>query len=761
MFFLQSLFLKKGGKAEEGGSAPSQETDFEVNFSTASSGIRRRSKHLCSRFFLPHYSRLSHRLGSRQMNHFLSRTVLSCLIILAVSSSRPWAQSWAAVSPSNSSVITPIATQPSVVAPASTVIPAATPIVTSVATSVATAVATTESESPTLSEVVVTANRVGVPVQNVTSSSTLITSQEMQQKQEGTALDAIQGVPGVDINQTGQPGETAFVYIRGNGSENTLVLYDGMPLNDPIGAPFDYEYLDGLTLDGIQQIEVLRGPQSTLWGSNAIGGVINIIPQSGPSPLGGSVLMEGGSYGTSREVVSAQGGDNGGYFNFDASHYNTAGFPALDVKGLDPNDAAQEGSNAGSVNNGDDNNSASLRLGSNLASNLDEKILVRYNQSNTSIDEYNNNVLYDDPLAFALQEQFMVDSRTNWKLLDGSWEQQLNISFSDDNRIYNETANPYNSTSSNSDFDGQTAQISWQNNIHLAKEETIIVGIQGQEEWGNEASTYDSVPVTTVQTGSGFAESQTSIDDQLFFNLGGRWDANSAFGTHTTYQAGLAYVVPGVETKLKANYGTGFLAPNLYQLYDPTYGNPNLQPETSLGYDIGFEQPIGGKNFINLGADYFDNDLTNLISYNPSTYVSENIGQARSYGVESYADFKGISNLDVKGSYTYTYAWDISNYTPLARRPQNKASGDIDYKWGDASFGTSLVYTGSAFDTDFSGNGVTLPSYFLVNLRASYQVNSQVKLFARVDNLFNQWYEDAYGFSTPGLSIYGGTKISF
>ncbi|HTA77646.1 MAG TPA: TonB-dependent receptor, partial [bacterium] len=254
---------------------------------------------------------------------------------------------------------------------------------------------------------------------------------------------------------------------------------------------------------------------------------------------------------------------------------------------------------------------------------------------------------------------------------------------------------------------------------------------------------------------------QTSIDDRLFFNLGGRWEDTSQFGVHTTYQAGLAYFLPVLDTKLKANYGTAFLAPSLYQLYDGNFGNLSLQPETSLGYDIGFEQPVGGKNFINFGASYFDNDFTNLIQYSNALNENTNIGQARTYGVESFVDFKGIQNLSIKGSYTYTYAWDLTDDIPLLRRPQNKASGDVDYKWGDAGLGVSVIYTGNAFDEDFGGNTVTLPEYFLVNLRASYQVNSQIKLFARVDNLFNQWYEDAYGYSTPGLSVYGGTKVSF
>ena len=675
------------------------------------------------------------------MNQFLSRFVL-CFIFSAVISSGLWAQDTPPAASNNSSAVTP---QPSVTTP--------------VVSSVVTPVDTTANETSTLKEVVVTANRVDVPLQDVTSSSTVITLTELEQKQAGTVLDAIQSVPGVDIAQTGQPGETASVYIRGTNPEHTLVLFDGIPLNDPIGAPGSYDYLDGLSLDDVKQIEVIRGPQSTLWGSNAIGGVINIIPQSGPSPLGGSVLVEGGSYGTSHEAASAHGGDNGGYFNVDVSHFNTSGFPALE---------AQYG---GTVNNGDDNNTASLGVGSNLTSNLQENILVRYSQSNTSIDADNENfVLGDDPDYFALQKQFMAASHTDWKLLDGSWEQILTASFADDNRLFNGVSNPYNTYFEQGNFDGQTAQINWQNNIRLAKEETVVVGIQGQQQWAisNDTNGYSDVtgsaftsvvPETTVQTASVFIESQTSIEDNFFFNLGGRWDDHSQYGVHTTYQAGLAYVVPDLNTKLKANYGTGFLAPSLYQLYAPTYGNASLLPETSVGYDIGFEQPIGKD--LTVGASYFDNDLTNLIQF---VNIYSNVGQARSYGVESFVEFKGVKNLDIKGNYTYDNAQDLIANVPLLRRPQNKASGDVDYQLDAAGLGASLIYVGNSFDENFvtgSGNIVPLASYFLVNLRAFYQVNSQVKLFARVDNLFNQYYEEAFGYTTPGLSVYGGTKVSF
>lgn len=192
-------------------------------------------------------------------------------------------------------------------------------------------------------------------------------------------------------------------------------------------------------------------------------------------------------------------------------------------------------------------------------------------------------------------------------------------------------------------------------------------------------------------------------------------------------------------------------------------------PETSLGYDFGLEQSIGGPEGLSVGADYFDNDLNNLIFYN-AEFVSENIGKARTYGAEAFLEFKAIPNLDVKGSYTYTNARDLIADKPLILRPQDKASGDLDYQWGKVGLGASLVYVGTNFDQDFGNNyingsfvplTVILPSYFLVNLRASYQMNSQVRLFARVNNLFNEWYEENYGYRTPGLSAYGGTQVSF
>ncbi len=618
-------------------------------------------------------------------------------------------------------------------------------------------------ESTTLPEVVVTANRLESSLDQVPNSITVITAKDFEQKQANTVQDALIGVPGLDIVQTGPPGESSSIFLRGANPQHTLVLMDGVPLNDPVGAAGDYSYLDQISLDDVKRIEVVRGPGSTLFGSNAMGGIVNIITRGGEGKLGGSILSEGGSRLTFREAVAVQGGGADGNFAFDASHYRTAGFPVLD-KTL-----------GGTLDNSDENNTISVRLGSAIEPNFQQNVLVRYNQSNTSLDAYNSSfVLADHPDYYALQKQFMMSSRSDWKLFDGDWEQQLNISFVEDNRTYTGVSNPTNTYFENGNFDGQTAQVLWQNNFRIVKGETLVLGLQGQQQWAAEADSngysdasylnLSDAVTATAHTGTGFAESQTSIDDRLFLNIGGRWETHSQYGDHATFQTGLAYLIPELETKLKANYGTAFLAPSLYQLYNPNYGNKALNPETSIGFDLGFEQPLG-KDFLTVGAMYFDNDFTDLINFyfDPVTFLAYyvNVGKARTYGVESFFNFKGLEHLEVKGTYTYTNAMNTATNTELLRRPQNKVGLDTDYQLGTADFGATASYVGSRLDTDFSFSQTILPPYFLVGLRASCQISPRVRIFARVENLFDQAYEEAFGYGTPGLSVYGGTKVSF
>ncbi len=623
---------------------------------------------------------------------------------------------------------------------------------------------TITAESPqnkaVLPEVVVTANRLDTPVSQVANSMTVITKRDLDQKQITTVLDALRGVPGLDLIKSGGSGQLSSVFIRGGNGEHTLVLFDGIPLNDPISTTRQYADMDQLSVDNVKQIEVVRGPESPVFGSNAMGGVVNIITQEGVGTPSGSLLFEGGAYNTIREVVSARGGDAGGNFSLSASRYDTDGFPSADK------------SMGNIINNPDGNTTASLRLNASPTNNFEGHIIGRFVQSRTGLDDGSGPGM-DNPNFFVDGRQFLWGGQAKLKLLNGDWEQTLGLSFTDHQRVFNNKLDPTypSSFDQKATYDGQLIQAAWQNNLRPFAGETLVAGVQlhGESAEVNDVSDYGWGPTTTLlkqtsSTASCFVENQTSINDRLFLTLGGRLDSYNSFGSQYSFRGAAAFFIPGLDTKLKATYGTGFKAPSLYQLYSP-YGNTALAPESSLGFDAGFEQPIAGKILL-AGATYFHNDYDHLIDYDFATDKYININQAQTEGWETFVTAHPVKDLECRANYTYTFARNTLTGEQLLRRPQSKAGFDAFYKWDAADFGLSLIYLGDRQDVSFppplySKVPVTLPSYFLVNVMASYTVSEHLKLFARANNLLNQAYEEVYGYGTAGLSVYAGTKVSF
>ncbi len=611
-----------------------------------------------------------------------------------------------------------------------------------------------------LPEVVVTANRLDTPLSQVANSMTVITAEDIQQNQADTTLGALQGIPGMTHFQNGGPGENSGIFMRGADAGHTLVLLNGIPLNNPISTDRAFSDFDQLYLDDIRQIEVVRGPLSTLYGTNATAGVVNIITQKGEGEPKGSLLFEGGAYNSFREAACASAGKSVGNLALSVSRFDTQGFPSADK------------SFGNTIDNGDGNTTSSLRFGVSPLSNLDNNLFVRFIQSRTNIDA-TSGVGGDDPNYFVNERQWVMGSQTNWKLLGGGWEQVLGISYMNDLQLYTDQFSSYvNSHYERGAFEGQSAQLNWQNNLSLWKGETLVAGIQGQQEWGREDDTTDygygfsdSLINKSTQTGSYYVESQTTFLDRIFATLGGRMDSVSSFGSQFSYRGAFAYFLPESQTKIKASYGTGFKAPSIYQLYSP-YGSVGLQAEKSQGWDAGLEQPFLGGS-AKAGATYFHNDFTNLIDFESTAtppygeYV--NIDKAQTEGWEVFASSKLNRNLELKADYTYTWAIDLQTSQQLLRRPQNQADFSAFEHWGDVSFGCSFLYVGDRPDLSFAtypATPVVLPSYLLVNLMASYQLDKSFKLFGRINNLLNASYEEIYGYGTPGFSVYLGTKIS-
>jgi len=614
----------------------------------------------------------------------------------------------------------------------------------------------TLSSAATLPEVVVTANRLNTPVSQIANSMTVITAKDIEQKQAGTALEALQGVLGLTLFQNGAAGQSSGIFMRGADAGHTLVLMNGVPLNNPISTSREFDYLDQLSNDDISQVEVVRGPMSSIYGTNATAGVVNIITRKMGNGPQGSFLFEGGAYQSFREAATASAGNDLGNFDLSVSRFDTQGFPSAD-KNL-----------GNSVNSLDGNTSASLRVGVLPSSEMDNSFFARYSQAHTNLPAFGGSG-GDDPNFFLDERLWVSGTQSKWDIWKDVWEQSLSLSFTDDLQKFTDDLSSYaNSHFERGVYEGQGAQVSWQNDIHPWKEETLVAGLQEQQEWGRVDDTTDygyglsqALIQSTATTGSYFLESQTTLLDRFFMTLGGRLDAVSSFGSQVTYRAAAAYFVPGLETKIKGSYGTGFTAPSLYQLYSP-YGDPNLKAENSQGWDVGVEQSFT-KTGMKMGATYFHNSFTNLIDFDPNTFLYNNIGSALTEGWELFFSAKPLPGLECRADYTYTWAVNLDTGDQLVRRPQDKADLSLGYQQGPGSVGFSFLYVGDRPDvafTNFTSTPKTLAAYALVNLTTSYALDDHFKLFGRMDNLFNTQYEEVYGYGTPGLSVYVGTKVS-
>ncbi|HDZ24439.1 MAG TPA: TonB-dependent receptor [Desulfobacteraceae bacterium] len=610
-------------------------------------------------------------------------------------------------------------------------------------------------------EVVVTATRIETASSEVGSSITVITNQQIEQRQNTTVPEILRTVPALDVVRSGGPGGQTSVFIRGAKSEHTLVLIDGIEMNDPITPGRSYDFAN-LTTDNIERIEIIRGPQSTLYGSDAIGGVINIITKRGKGKPSGFVSAEGGSFNTFTEKAGVSGGNKWANYSLGISRWDTDGISAANEK-----DGNHE-------KDGYENTSISTRLGVTPAENLDADFILRYINAKADIDN-SGGVGGDDPNNKADLEQLFFRTQVRLFLFNDLWEQKLGFSLTDLDRDYrNDTDADHPSDLDRSSYDGKILKFDWQHNLYLHETNTLTLGIENEEEKGKSKYYSESAwgPYTssfkekTARTTGYYLQDQVKLRDSWFTTLGVRLDDHSRFGSETTYRIASAYLVRQTGTKFKGTYGTGFKAPSLYQLYSQ-YGNQNLDPEESTGWDIGVEQSLFDKKLI-LGVTYFSNEFDELIEfvgYESGTSKYINVAEAEAKGVEVFASVRPIGDLIFRASYTYTDTEDKETGKDLLRRAQNKFGLDVNYQFMDkGNVNLSLVYVGKRDDNDYStwpATRVELDDYVLANLAASYDITRNIQVFGRVENFLDEDYEEVKGFGTPELSAFAGCKLLF
>lgn len=620
--------------------------------------------------------------------------------------------------------------------------------------------------------IVVTATRIPTPEGQVANSLSVFTAEQMEARQYRTVDEVLRYTPGIEVNRSGGLGSQTEVRMRGMDSGRTVVLLDGMPLNDPStpGGGFDFS---GITLDNIGQLEVLRGPQSALYGSNASGGVINLTSKRGEGPFGGFLTTEAGSRGTMMTRLGSSAGTDKVDYSFSGSLLHTDGISSYSKwRGYDEKDKYDQGTFA-------------LRLGANAGDMLRFEVFTHAHKSTKDLDMYDD---WGNPYEYGIRsklERYMIRPKITLSLLDGRWEQSVAYGYVKTER---KQEHPFAGAMNRNKYVGETYKFDYQSIFHIHETNTLLAGVDVVTEQMKYEDPYYGPAVAPVSdfksdkmtTVGLYLEDQINICDTFFATMGVRQEHNDDFGDKTTWKASAMYVLP-TDTKLKASAGTGFKTPDLYRLFIPvdggwgsiTHPNPDLKPETSFGWDAGFEQSFCEER-LQFGATYFRNKVKNKIlqvavdPMNPwgdQTYI--NAGRYRSWGIEAFVSFAVTECLTLSADYTWTRTEDARKRSEMGiqhRRPLNEVNVNADWTFlGKGTVTAGIRYVGKRWDirNDFPYGNVRMPSYTVARLGASWKFNDHIEVFGRVENLLNKKYEEINGFGAERIGFFAGATLSF
>jgi len=614
-----------------------------------------------------------------------------------------------------------------------------------------------------LSEVVVSATRTQTSTLELANSVTVIDSAEIANRNSSNVFDLLKNEYGVSYTRQGGPGTLSNINIRGGNSSYTLVLVDGIEVNLN-NDPSNFYDFASLSTDNVQSIEILRGPQSTLYGSNSLAGVINVITKKGIGKPSFSLLSEAGSYKTFKNTLGMNGNVSDFNYSVTLGRAESEGFSAASEK------------YGNTEKDGYKKNNISARLGYDFTETAQLNLLMSYNNSKSDYDQTAGK-FGDDPTYIFNQEEFSFRGEGKFDLLDGKWNQKIGASIFRNVRKYNFDYSKFNAAASNSSYDGRKIKIDWQNNFNLLENHLLTFGIENISEaavseyfYFSQFFNYESLfPQKKSNTFGTYLQDQLKIGQSFFSTLGVRFDNHDKFGSVFTYRFAPAYIIWETGTKLKATFGSGFKTPSLFNLYDPAYGNLDLNPEESIGFDAGVEQFLAN-DLLSIGVTYFQNNYKDLIGFDQS-FKAINVNKAKTNGVETYLTAQMFDKLKIKLNYTYTNAKDESeglddDERKLIRRPEHKVGSYLSYNFSPkANANVEVIYIGEqddlVFDNlTFTSSRTQLDPYILLNFSAHYQLLEFLRFNLRLENILDSDYEEVYGYATPGFSIYGGIKLS-
>jgi vitamin B12 transporter len=621
-------------------------------------------------------------------------------------------------------------------------------------------------------ETVVTATRIPTPQDRTPAAVTVITREEIAERGYRTLAEALRTVPGMRLVQAGGFGQQASGFLRGSASRHVLVLLDGVPVNDPSEPNGAYNFGNEL-LGDIQRIEVVRGPASALYGSGAIGGVVNMITRRAPAntPFQAFGEVAGGT----QRTLGGNGGIAGTTERYD---YLFMG-QGLSSRASDAT-APRFWSNTGE-REGFSGGAATARVGVRPTPTTRVEGLLRWRENQFGLD----NVPRDDPNNEIEDRRWFGQIRGEATLF-GIWTTGLRAAVTDDRRRNVNLPDSLSPTRTDDLFRGTRETYDWGNRLDFgpvgaAQDVRMTFGITREIESSDSRSgnlPFQTVTDATARSTAYHVGGQARFLNRLEIFGGLRQDEADDYGGFTSWRLGATLDLPEINSRLLLSAGTAFKAPSLFQRFGTigtTFrGNPDLQPEESFAWEAGIETDLPGfgrGDFATLGATFFQTRFRDLINFNAAFSTLENIEDARAQGVELSGTVRPAAWLELTANWTITETRDDATGAPLARRPRNAVAALARIApGGGVVIVPELIWTGRSPEGPFAsyndnGTAVTTMAYnkpgTVLNLTANWQATEAVALFAEGRNLTNSRFEPANGFVIAGRSLIVGTRFVF
>lgn len=595
----------------------------------------------------------------------------------------------------------------------------------------------TNTETNRLPEIVITATKVAQPTEQTATTVSVITRQEIEEKQYSDLTEALEDVPSLSVVRNGAPGQVTSVFLRGTESNHTLLTVDGRRLPSNLAGGFYYE---NLTMDNVERIEVVRSPSSSMYGGDAIGGVINVITRTGRGLKKPEyeVAFEGGSFHTFRESAASRGA----YGKFDYS----VGLSQL---------------NAEYPRENNDFRLSTVRssLGYAATDDLYFDLKTSYLQA---FGGSPNTVGFPSFAANLKREAVNISPGVTW---DYSDILQSKLYYTYDHQFQASKDPSFPSPFAINRLTIDASRMEWQNNLQPAENWRIIAGLDFQDTHADRTSDGVQNINENLDSFGLYAQNQWSPVDRLWIQNSVRYDHFSDYDNAVTWRQGVSWRIPKLDTLLYGNVSRSFSPPTIQDLYFPGSSNPNLKPERALSWEIGADQDFADGKY---GASlvWFQNNYKDFIELNPA-FTPVNIGEATAEGVEGALRWAPCNEFSARLSYTYTTATDDVNLRRLIRRPRHQLKGDIRVKPHKqvvitAGLSWNMDREEAAFPAPtFTRTNVDSEDYLTLHAAISWQVNKYLELWVKGENLTDDQYQQVAGYPALRAAAYGGMRVKF